>query len=138
MDFALIRLLRTLALGAISFLQTPENHRQKPFNPLPDARVLRLPVSRDIENLDLRMIAKPLDGIRWQNASVRLDDHHGLAPEFANLKRGLGARSVGGAEPQCSVRLPNVTSGSSCVGSIRQVSVGNSVGKSSLIYRKPI
>jgi hypothetical protein len=57
MDFALIRLLRTLALGAISFLQPPENHRQKPFNPLPDARILRFSIPGDVENLNLGMIA---------------------------------------------------------------------------------
>jgi hypothetical protein len=104
-----------LASGLSSFLNAIEDGHQEPLAPLPNAGILRLPIPGDIENLDLGTVAKPLDSVRRQDASVRLDDHHGLVPEFANLKRGLGARSVGGAEPNGPVRLPNVTSGSSSV-----------------------
>jgi hypothetical protein len=62
-----------------------ENRHQKPLDALPNARILRVAISGDVENLDLGMIATPLNGVRRQDASVRFNQEHGPAPNLACL-----------------------------------------------------
>jgi hypothetical protein len=59
--------------------QASENHHQEPLGFLPDAGILALPISRDVQSLDLGILTQPLNYIRRQDASVRFNQEHGLA-----------------------------------------------------------
>ena len=91
-----------------------ENRNQEPLDSLPDSGIFRLPISGDVQSFDLRILTQPLNDVRRKDDVTRRDQHQGLR-QSSQTSSVVLARSVGGAEPQCSVRLPNVTSGSSCV-----------------------
>src|SRR4051812_13033068 len=77
---------------------------EEPLAPRADARVLRLPVTGDVERPDLE-VADPLGDVRGAGGPPGLDEQAGLARLVAPVERTLPPRLVAGAWDRQSTRV---------------------------------
>ena len=61
-----------------SFIYPLENRDQEPFNPLPDAGIVRLTIPGDVQALDLGVLMQPLRHVLCERNLARSDQHHRL------------------------------------------------------------
>jgi hypothetical protein len=85
-----------------------EHRHQELLNALPDAGILRLPISGDVEALDLWVPAEPLDHVRRKDDFARCNEHQELMKTLAGFKGRLGAWRVCAAEPERSITVLDI------------------------------